>query len=157
MHKVWCKLNFMWRWNRRPLQPNGSVDGASSFVKLQNLIQKMKNLAKTLSMFKIIEENAPTTNLQSAAKLFKHLRYFVLKISYLMQSYVINIFQVMIFRFYALYNKYEMIKTGNQRKISNIIVSARIILLSTASPVSESLQIECNVTKTGVIFIQFIQ
>ena len=39
----------------------------------------------------------------------------------------------MIYRFYTVYNKYEMIKIGNQtrKKISSTIVSARKILLPT--------------------------
>ena len=48
-----------------------------------------------------------------------------------MQFYEINICQVMIFRFYTVYNKHEMKKNGIQnRKIANIIANARIILLS---------------------------
>ena len=43
---------------------------------------------------------------QSAAKLFEHLRYFSSKNSYLRQFHEINICQVTIFRLYNVYNKY---------------------------------------------------
>ena len=53
-------------------------------------------------------------NVQSAAKLFQHLRYFVSKNWYLMQFYEISICQVLIFKLYTVYNNYEMIKIGDQ-------------------------------------------
>ena len=60
-----------------------------------------------------------------------------------MLSYEINISQVMIFRLYTIYNKYEMIQMiprdvlqiswqSNQRKFACIVASARIILLPIA-------------------------
>ena len=54
--------------------------------------------------------------LQSTSKFFEHLRKFLSKNSYLMQFYEINNCQVMIFKFYAVHNKHEMIKMGNQTK-----------------------------------------
>ena len=49
-----------------------------------------------------------------------------------MQFYKINICQIMIFRLYAVYNKHEMIKIGNQtREKYDSIASAGIILLPT--------------------------
>ena len=53
-----------------------------------------------------------------------------------MQFYEINICQVMIFRLYSVHNKHELKKKNwqsNQRKITSIIASARIILLPTVS------------------------
>ena len=48
-----------------------------------------------------------------------------------MQFYEINISQVIIFRFYAVYNKHEMIKIANKtrEKLQLLFVNARIILL----------------------------
>ena len=50
-----------------------------------------------------------------------------------MQFYEIIIFQVMILRFYAVYNKHEIIEIDNEtkKKIASIVTSARIILLPT--------------------------
>ena len=45
-------------------------------------------------------------HLQSAAKLFEHLKLFGSKNSYLMQFYEISISQVMMIRLYAVYNKH---------------------------------------------------
>ena len=53
-------------------------------------------------------------NLQSVAKLFEHLKYFMSENSYLLQFYEINICQIINFGLYTVYNKREMIKTGNQ-------------------------------------------
>ena len=72
--------------------------------------------------------NEDQSYVQSAAKLFKHLRKFVSKKSYLMQFYEINICQAMIFRLHTVYNKHEMIK------IVPTIPNVRIILLSTIRP-----------------------
>ena len=48
-----------------------------------------------------------------------------------MQFYRINICQVVIFRFYNIYSKLEMIKFGiHAKKIASIICSARINLMS---------------------------
>ena len=57
----------------------------------------------------------------------------VKKNSYVIQFYEINNCQVMIFWLYTVYNKYEMLKFGNQtiEKNASITASARIILLST--------------------------
>ena len=46
-----------------------------------------------------------------------------------MQFYDINIFQAMIFRFYTVYIKHEVIKIGNQTQEK--IASARLIFLPT--------------------------
>ena len=51
---------------------------------------------------------------QSAAKLFEHLREFLSKHSYLMQFHEIYICQAMIFRLHTVYTKHEMIKICNQ-------------------------------------------
>ena len=40
-----------------------------------------------------------------------------------MQFYEINIFQVMIFRLYAVYNKHEMLKNGNQTREKSQVLS----------------------------------
>ena len=40
-----------------------------------------------------------------------------------MQFYEKNIYKVMIFRFYAVYNKHEMIKTDNQTKEEQEVLS----------------------------------
>ena len=53
-------------------------------------------------------------NVQSAAKLFQHLRYFVSKNWYLMQFYEKNIGQFMVVGLYTVYNKHEVIQIGNQ-------------------------------------------
>ena len=52
-------------------------------------------------------------NVQSAAKLFEHLRQLVTENSYLIQFYEINICKIMIFRLYTVYKKHEMIKIGS--------------------------------------------
>ena len=45
-----------------------------------------------------------------------------------MKFYGINVGQFMIFRHYAIYNKHEMIKTGNQtRGKSRVLSQTRII------------------------------
>ena len=50
-----------------------------------------------------------------------------------MHFYEINIYQILIFRLYTVYNNHDDDKNwqSNQRKIPSIIASARIILLST--------------------------
>ena len=40
-----------------------------------------------------------------------------------MQFYEINIYQVMIFRVYTVYNKNEMIKIGNQTREKSQVIS----------------------------------
>ena len=40
-----------------------------------------------------------------------------------MQFYEINIYQVMIFRLYTVYNKHEMIKIGNQTAEKSQVLS----------------------------------
>ena len=57
------------------------------------------------------------------------------KYSYLIQFYEINICEIMIFRLYTIYNKHEVGKNrqSNQRKFTNIIASARIILRPTVT------------------------
>ena len=71
--------------------------------------------------------------MQSAAKIFRALEKIRVEKIILKSFYELNICQIMIFGFYAVYNKYEMIKIGNhtREKIANIIASARTILLPT--------------------------
>ena len=60
---------------------------------------------------------------QSAAKLFENLRQFVSKNSYLMQFYEISVYQIINFRLYIAYNKYQIIKTGNQTTEKSQVLS----------------------------------
>ena len=58
-----------------------------------------------------------------------------------MQFYEINIYQVIIFRLYTVYNKHKMIKIGNQIRANSQVLSianARIILLPTVSGMIDS-------------------
>ena len=57
---------------------------------------------------------AETAWVQSAAKLFEHLRLFVSKNS--QQFYEIDICQFIISRLYTVYNKHEMLKIENQTR-----------------------------------------
>ena len=61
--------------------------------------------------------------MQSATKLFEHLRLFVSKISYLMQFYEINISQVKIYRLFTAYKKHGMVKIGNKTREKLLVVS----------------------------------
>ena len=49
-------------------------------------------------------------------KSIRALEIISVKNSYLIQFYEINIFQVMIFIFYTVYDKHELIKIGNQTR-----------------------------------------
>ena len=57
----------------------------------------------------------------------------------IIQFYEMNISQAMNFRLYIIYNKHETTETGNknQRKITIIIASARIILLPTVKYINQ--------------------
>ena len=63
------------------------------------------------------------SEVQLAAKLFEHLKYFMSKSSCLMQFYEKNIFQIMIFRLHTVYIKHQMIKIGNQIKEKSQVLS----------------------------------
>ena len=85
-----------------------------------NCISKAAKPAKSNIICRVAHKIRCT--IQSAAKLFEHLRYVVSQ-KYLMQFYEINICEVIIFRLYTIYTKHEMIKTDIQNSEKSQVLS----------------------------------
>ena len=62
----------------------------------------------------------------ASSKIIRVTEIICFKISYLMQFYELNFYQVMTFRLYIVYNKHEMIKIGNETRVKSQVLSQEL-------------------------------